>query len=148
MHRLASKGLLMSAPLFAAEQRPAPVVTSTMPGTESLDARVTKLERLLEGQALTDMLLRVQQMQQELQKQRGDLKVQTNEINGLKQRQRDLYLDIDRHLRQAETSAQAAPTTTASGAAGAAGGVAFALVGGLSVLVCVVFLLVFVFLFV
>src|SRR3569623_3150157 len=136
MHRLASKGLLMSAallasaPLFAAEQRPAPVVTSTMPGTESLDARVTKLERLLEGQALTDMLLRVQQMQQELQKLRGDLEVQTNEINGLKQRQRDLYLDIDRRLRQAETSAQAAPAASASGAAGAPGGVASAPVGG------------------
>src|SRR3569832_1713290 len=130
MHRLASKGLLMSAallaaaPLFAAEQRPAPVVTSTMPGTESLDARVTKLERLPEGQALTDMLLRVQQMQQELQKLRGDLEVQTNEINGLKQRQRDLYLDIDRRLRQA------APAASASGAAGAPGGVASAPVGG------------------
>src|SRR3569832_2390066 len=138
MHRLASKGLLMSAalraaaPLFAAEQRPAPVVTSTMPGTESLDARVTKLERLFEGQALTDMLLRVQQMQQELQKLRGDLEVQTNEINGLKQRQRDLYLDIDRRLRQAETSAQAAPAASASGAgaAGAPGGAASAPVGG------------------
>lgn len=136
MRRLASKGLLMSAallaaaPLFAAEQRPAPVVTSTMPGTESLDARVTKLERLLEGQALTDMLLRVQQMQQELQKLHGDLEVQTNEINGLKQRQRDLYLDIDRRLRQAETSAQAAPAAPASGAAGAPGGVASAPVGG------------------
>src|SRR3569623_982000 len=138
MHRRASKGLLMSAALlaaatlFAAEQRPAPVVTSTMPGTESLDARVTKLERLFEGQALTDMLLRVQQMQQELQKLRGDLEVQTNEINGLKQRQRDLYLDIARRLRPAETSAQAAPAASASGAgaAGAPGGAASAPVGG------------------
>src|SRR3569832_2023908 len=107
MHRLASKGLLMSAALLAAaahlaaEPRPAPVVTYPMPGTEEQGARGTQLERLLEGQALTDMLLRVQQMQQELQKLRGDLEVQTNEINGLKQRQRDLYLDIDRRLRLA-----------------------------------------------
>src|SRR3569833_4736172 len=88
MHRLASKGLLMSAallaaaPLFAAKQRPAPVVTSTMPGTESLDARVTNLERLHEGQALTDMLLRVQQMQQELLLLCGVFVVLFNEING------------------------------------------------------------------
>src|SRR3569832_183193 len=96
-----SAALLAAAPLFAAEQRPAPVVTSTMPGTESLDARVTKLERLLEGQAHTDMLLRVQQMQQELQKLRGDLEVQTNEINGLILRLRFLYLDSFLRLRLA-----------------------------------------------
>lgn len=136
MHRLASQGLLMSvallsaAPLFAADQRPAPVVTSTVPDTDTLEARVTKLERLMQGQALTDMLLRVQQMQQELQRLRGDLEVQANEINGLKQRQRDLYVDIDRRLRQIETSAQATPTSAAPTSGAMPGGVAPAPAGG------------------
>src|SRR3569832_2513980 len=109
MHRLASKGLLMSAallaaaPHFAAEQRPAPVVTSTMPGTESLDARVTKLERLLEGQALTDMLLLVQQMQQELQKLRGDLEVQTGGGGGRGRRRRGGGRGGGRRRRRAGT---------------------------------------------
>src|SRR3569623_251847 len=105
-------------PLPAAEPRatPAPVVGASIPGAqEALEARISKLERLLDGQGLTDMLMRIQQMQQELQKLRGDVEVQANEINGLKQRQRELYLDIDKRLQQA--AAAAAPLAAAPGAA-------------------------------
>ena len=109
-------------PLPAAEPRatPAPVVGASIPGAqEALEARISKLERLLDGQGLTDMLMRIQQMQQELQKLRGDVEVQANEINGLKQRQRDLYLDIDKRLQQAEAAAQAAPAAPLAAAPGA-----------------------------
>lgn len=130
MRRLTRGGLLLSTallaagPLFAVEQRPAPVVTSSVQASESLEARLAKLERMMEGKALTDMFLRVQQMEQELQRLRGDLEVQTNEINGLKQRQRDLYVDIDRRLREAETARAASAPTTApdAGAMPAPGG--------------------------
>lgn len=94
----------------AAQQRPAPVVAATMSSAEqALDARLTKIEKLLEGQTLTDMFLRLQQLQQEVQKLRGELEVQANEINGLKQRQRELYLDIDKRIKDIEANVRAAP---------------------------------------
>jgi tol-pal system protein YbgF len=100
-----------------ADTQGAPVVTIT-PQTAtgpSLDARVSKLERVVDGQALADLLDRIQRLQEDVQKLRGDLEVQSNDLDGIKQRQRDLYLDIDRRLRQLEVSASsAAPATPAA----------------------------------
>ncbi len=119
MSRLALSGMVLGVacatalPAGAAEPRPggAPVVSATQPNPGPvLEARVAKLERLLEGQALADLLQRVQQLQQDVQSLRGELEVQANDINGLKQRQRDLYLDIDRRLQQLSA---AAPTAAA-----------------------------------
>lgn len=70
-----------------------------------LEQRVQRLEKLVEGQGLVDMFLRLETLQQEVQQLRGEVEVQTNTIEGLKQRQRDLYLDIDRRLRQLESGA-------------------------------------------
>jgi len=74
-----------------------------------LEQRVQRLEKLVEGQGLVDMYLRLETLQQEVQQLRGEVEVQTNTIEGLKQRQRDLYLDIDRRLRQLESGAVVKP---------------------------------------
>jgi len=93
----------------------APVITVTGDsGGSSLDARVTKLERVLNGQGLADLLTRIQRLQEDVQKLRGDLEVQGNDINGIKQRQRDLYLDLDRRLQKLETAAPAMTKPPAS----------------------------------
>ena len=73
------------------------------------EKRITRLEKLVEGQGLVDLYLRLETLQQEVQQLRGEVEVQTNSIEGLKQRQRDLYLDIDRRLRQLESGAVAQP---------------------------------------
>lgn len=113
---LAASISALTAPLAVADTQGAPVVTVTgQAAGSSLEARVTKLERVLDGQALADLLTRIQRLQQDVQKLRGDLEVQGNDINGIKQRQRDLYLDIDRRLQQLETAAanaKAAPMTS------------------------------------
>jgi tol-pal system protein YbgF len=107
----------------AADTQGAPVVTITPQGAAapSLDARVTKLERVVEGQALADLMMRIQRLQEDVQKLRGDLEVQSNDLDGIKQRQRDLYLDIDRRLRQLEVASsstvQAAPAAASPPAA-------------------------------
>jgi tol-pal system protein YbgF len=106
----------VAAPVLA-DGEGAPVVTiPTQAAPTSLEARVSKLERVVEGQALADLLERIQRLQEDVQRLRGDLEVQNNQLDGLKQRQRDLYLDIDRRLRQLETSASAtqAPAPSAS----------------------------------
>lgn len=79
-----------------------------------LEARVAKLERLLESQALADMLLQLTKLQAETQRLNGDAELQAHEIEGLKKRQRDAYLDIDRRLRDIEQGLAAKEATTAA----------------------------------
>lgn len=73
------------------------------------EKRIIRLEKLVEGQGLVELYLRLETLQQEVQQLRGEVEVQTNSIEGLKQRQRDLYLDIDRRLRQLESGVVAQP---------------------------------------
>ncbi|MGD8999223.1 MAG: tol-pal system protein YbgF [Granulosicoccaceae bacterium] len=80
---------------------------------EALEKRVQRLEQLLEGQGLVDMYMQLQNIQQETRELRGQIEQQSHAIDGLKQRQRDLYLDIDRRLRRLESGA-VAPAAPAS----------------------------------
>lgn len=79
----------------------------------SLEDRIQRLEGLLEGQTLVDMLVRLEELQQEVQALRGENEVLTHTLDGITKRQRDLYLDIDRRLRQMQASS-AGDTGTAS----------------------------------
>jgi len=121
-----SLGLLTVVPVQAAlppirESRPvgeAPIPPTTVDNkpTLSLEDRVSRLERLLQGQALVDMMLKIESLQSEVQELRGQNEVFAHEIEGMQKRQRDLYMDIDRRLNQATASA------AANGGAPAAGG--------------------------
>ncbi len=75
-----------------------------------LEARIARLEQLLESQALADMLGQLTKLQAETQRLNGDAELQTHEIDGLKKRQRDAYLDIDRRLREIEKGLAAKET--------------------------------------
>jgi len=68
-------------------------------------------------ETLTDLLLQVDTMQNELRKLHGQVEVQANEIEHLKTRQRELIADIDRRVQELERRrGGAAPMeTTASG---------------------------------
>jgi len=77
----------------------------------SMEARVTRLEHIVEGQALTNLLMRMDGLQQDIQDLRGVSEVQSHQIKGIKQRQRELYLDVDRRLRQVEKAVRTAPPT-------------------------------------
>jgi tol-pal system protein YbgF len=66
--------------------------------------RIERLERLVEGQGLVDLLMRLDSLQQEVQQLRGDSEVHGHTLSDIKKRQRDLYIDIDRRLLQLERS--------------------------------------------
>lgn len=69
---------------------------------EPLEARVARLERQMESQALVEMATRLDRLEQEVQSLRGQVEEQSQAIAELRQRQRDLYLDIDRRLSRLE----------------------------------------------
>jgi tol-pal system protein YbgF len=77
----------------------------------TLTQRVTRLERILNSQGLEEMLTRMDTLQSEVESLRGDLEVQAHKLDELKQRQRDLYMDIDRRLTRLERNGTAASTT-------------------------------------
>ena len=80
---------------------------------ERQQAMVQRLE-LLERRVgtLTELMLRMDVLQREIQQMRGDMELQNHAIEALKKRQRDLYLDLDTRLNQisgAEGSASIPP---------------------------------------
>jgi tol-pal system protein YbgF len=83
---------------------------------QSLEERVTRIERQIDSQALVEMYSRIDNLQQQLQELRGMIDEQTHGAQGIEQRQRELYLDFDRRIRQIETQLselQQSPTAAA-----------------------------------
>jgi tol-pal system protein YbgF len=74
---------------------------------EKVEDRLTRIERLLNSGALTDMSNRQEQLRQSVQDLRGEVELLRRDMDEVKQRQHELYVDIDRRLRQLETTAQA-----------------------------------------
>ena len=64
----------------------------------NLEGRLGRLERILENQAGAELLLKVQQLQVEMQELRGMLESQKIELDRLQRQQRDQYMDIDSRL--------------------------------------------------
>jgi tol-pal system protein YbgF len=102
----------------------APLPTS-LAQEPSLEARVARMERLLDNQALVELAQRVEELQSELRDLRGLIEQQGYEVEGIKKRQRELYLDVDRRIRDLEVggvpaAGAAAGAAAVTGAAGAA----------------------------
>jgi len=106
-------------------------VSPSVPDTSNMSTkqRLTRLERILNSQGLESMLMRMDNLQSQIEKLRGDLELQAHTLEELKQRQRDLYVDIDRRLVRlernapgADLGAPAAAAGTSSGATGSASG--------------------------
>ena len=72
----------------------------------SLAERVDQLERQVQGSGesnnLSEIMLRNQELQAEVQSLRGLVEQQAFEIEGLKKRQRDQYVDLDSRLQRLE----------------------------------------------
>ena len=118
----------VAPPLFAVEEGPAaampasataavPVPVPELPVAEpTLEERLSKLERQVSNQTLLELLDRIDSLQVELQDMRALSEEQTHQIDSLKQRQRDLYLDLDRRLSRAEREASSTlPVATPGG---------------------------------
>jgi tol-pal system protein YbgF len=98
-----------------AREAPAPVVeaSDSVAAAKSLESRLVRIERLLENQTLVEMATRLDSLQQEVDRLLGKLDEQNHELEGLKKRQRDLYLDVDNRLRQLEEARAAAAAAPA-----------------------------------
>ena len=89
--------ILFSPVVFAANK--APVTTPTSPAIEK---RLANIERLLQSNGLLEMLQQIELLQQEVAKLRGEIEVSNHKLDQMKNRQRDLYTDIDHRLQSIE----------------------------------------------
>ena len=87
----------------------------------TMEDRVTQLDATLRSQGLVDLLQSVEAMKNDIAKLRGQIEVNTNNIETTQKRQKDLYVDLDNRLRKLErvdspasSSAPAAAPDTAA----------------------------------
>ncbi len=88
------------------------------PRQASVEQRLERMERMLDSQSLLQMMERFDALQLEVQQLRGQLEEQQHQMEGMKNRQRELYLDVDRRMSRLEREGTgAAPQAAASGLA-------------------------------
>ena len=75
---------------------------------QTLEGRLAKLENLVQNQGMVDLLSQLDALKGDVAKLRGQIEVQTHEIEGTQKRQKDFYVDLDTRVRQLESAGSAA----------------------------------------
>jgi tol-pal system protein YbgF len=83
-----------------------------------LEARLIRIERVVENQSLIELSTQVDQLRAETTALRGEIETLRFETENSDSRQRELYVDVDRRLQSLETAPRAAvaPPAPAGGA--------------------------------
>jgi tol-pal system protein YbgF len=68
-----------------------------------LSEEMNRMSHLVDNRAMLEMIQQVDQISEDVNLLRGEIEVQANDINEIKKRQRELYKDIDRRLRDMES---------------------------------------------
>lgn len=111
---LLAAGVQAAAPVVDLTPKPSGAQAYTAPLTT--EQRLQRLERLLDSQNLVDIVQQLQTLQQDMQQLRGMMEEKGYEIDGMKQRQRDLYVDVDRRLSNLERALRDLARAPAPGA--------------------------------
>jgi len=106
---IVSSALFMQPVLAADDPAAAPPVVSNTAIPVPDGSNVTAANR-----TIIELLNRLESLQKELRQLRGDFEVVNHELAGIKRRQRELYLDMDRRLREVELAAVRANTPVAA----------------------------------
>jgi tol-pal system protein YbgF len=70
---------------------------------KTLSDDMTRMGRLVDNRAMLEMIQQVDQISEDINLLRGEIEVQGNDVVDIKKRQRELYQDIDRRLRDMES---------------------------------------------
>jgi len=100
---------VVSAEEAATSEDKAPVFE---PITQDLSGRLARVEKILDNRALLDMLELLESLKTEVNSLRGEIEVQTHTVEQLKQKQRELYTDIDRRLQRIESNKATASSSS------------------------------------
>ncbi|MCS3904192.1 tol-pal system protein YbgF [Methylohalomonas lacus] len=93
----------LALPGVAAAGNAAPVVS---PVSEDVVERLERIERTLNNQSLLDLYNEVQSLEEQVQSLRGQLESQQHLIEEMRQRQKELYADVDERLQTIEDGSE------------------------------------------
>ena len=102
--RYAASAFALVAALAGAALAP-PAHAQARPSVDTLDARLARVERVLD-QSLLEQLQRIDGLERELRQLRGENESLANEIETLTRRERELYADTDRRLTDIEEAVE------------------------------------------
>jgi len=94
-----------------------PVAAAPAVDVNKLDRRVERLENMLDSGQLAELIQRINSLEQDIRQLRGEIETQSHRMDELRKRQRNLYSDLDRRLRELEVAQQ-----SGGGSAGTSGG--------------------------
>lgn len=86
--------LALSAPVSAADE----------PTTAELDRRLSRMENILDSGQIADLIQRTSELEREIRELRGELQTLGHRMDELRERQRNLYGDLDRRIRALEVA--------------------------------------------
>lgn len=81
----------------------------------AMEARIAKMEQVLNNQGLIDLYSKVETLSIELNKFNGQIETLNNENSLLQKRQKDFYIDLDNRLRSIEESGAKPATPSSTG---------------------------------
>ena len=110
VRRFALPFVLLSVFAGAAAADTARQVTELQLQVQTLEARLKKLEAMLQNHAAFDLLKDVEAMKAEMSRMRGQSEVQTHQMESLGKRQTDLYTDLDKRLEDLNKQVKTAVT--------------------------------------
>jgi len=90
---------LTAGPVAAAEDDPT---------RAELERRLGRVENIIDSGQLAELIQKVSALEQEMRELRGEIESQAHRLDELRQRQRNLYADLDRRIRALEIASQQA----------------------------------------
>lgn len=99
--------LALAATAQAAEADVARQMTELQLQVQTMDARIKKIEALLQTHAAFDLLKEVEALKAEMSRLRGQSETQEHRLESLGKRQTDLYTDLDKRLDDLNKQARA-----------------------------------------
>ncbi len=88
-------------------------LTKLQQGVNQMQKDMQGYRKLLDNRAMLELFQRMDELSEEASQLRGMLEQQDHDLAGIKKRQRELYLDIDRRLRELEMTSSRAPAAVA-----------------------------------
>jgi tol-pal system protein YbgF len=84
---------------------------------DTLESRMSSVERQLENQGLMEMSRQIEALTAELRRLRGDIDQLQHDLEQARAQQKDQYVDLDTRLKAAESAVTATQSTVAPGGA-------------------------------
>lgn len=114
LHRLVLPLALLAVSAGEAVAETARQITDLQLQVQTLEARLKKLEAMLQNYAAFDLLKDVEAMKAEMSRMRGQSEVQTHQMESLGKRQTDLYTDLDKRLEDLSNQVKTATAPMAT----------------------------------